>query len=662
MSTIKISELADGTITLDSFLALANSSGVAFKGTVDELQTFVNTISVLGLKAAVSAADAAPTEDGLFPCQDTGTYTNFGGLVVDISDTITFISVSGTQTVFKKVEIPITITIDATPTEGSVNAVQSGGVFSYSEALAEAKVLPERLKINQILNPTTQLTEILNNTVSSNTTGVMVLFNVEAGKKYIINATSSATLSSGLKYYLRDDNGLNVIKDYPSSTNFASGVSFNFVADSAGTLEWRVYSSGLSVDFIVTEDIYISVEFNNLKKFNNFKEEEFLYKITNLAITGTGSQESLPIKGFENTIIDAFIQAPYNGRFVVYSREDPYTGLTFLADITTDFTNGHSFKFTIPENADSLNIRTFQAVTINEFNIKTDKLKSVFQVKGNLWYDSIGSFYGDSITAISNGDFLKPYYDLEAWGRIVGRELELSNIHGRGIGGSKYDWASNGGSVAFANTSTGQYTGRNDGFNYDNYLGNVTVPTGSTAIRACFCSWLRIKTMFPASIKDNVKFVFIMGGTNDSNDSTALSWVDTDTTDTEWAASTQYSAYNGDFNIETLKGGLASTIMKMQVWMPQALIVVGTPLSGRGATGQLNFNPITDEYNKSVHIREVLNILSIPLIDVNAESGINGLNRTTYISDSVHPYTINGNEMLARTVIGGFRKLAPIKY
>ena len=130
MSTIKISELADGTITLDSFLALANSSGVAFKGTVDELQTFVNTISVLGLKVAVSASDSAPTEDGLYPCEDTGTYTNFGGLAVNVSNTITFISVSGTQTVFKKVEIPIIITIDATPTEGSVNAVQSGGVYN----------------------------------------------------------------------------------------------------------------------------------------------------------------------------------------------------------------------------------------------------------------------------------------------------------------------------------------------------------------------------------------------------------------------------------------------------------------------------------------------------------------------------------------------------
>ena len=144
MSNVKISELADGTITLESFIALAGSDGVAFKGTVDELQTFVNTITVLGLKAAISAADAAPTEDGLFPCQDTGTYTNFGGLVVDISDTITFISVSNSQTVFKKVEIPITFIADGVVAEGNTSAVSGGTVFdkNYFNLKKEDTILP----------------------------------------------------------------------------------------------------------------------------------------------------------------------------------------------------------------------------------------------------------------------------------------------------------------------------------------------------------------------------------------------------------------------------------------------------------------------------------------------------------------------------------------
>ena len=131
MSTIKISELANGTITLQSLLAFANTNGVAFKGNVEELNAFINTLAVLGLKGAISASDTSPTEDGLYPCQDTGIYTNFGGLAVDVSDTVTFISVSETQTVFKLVEVPVGIVKDATPIEGSVNSVESGGVFNY---------------------------------------------------------------------------------------------------------------------------------------------------------------------------------------------------------------------------------------------------------------------------------------------------------------------------------------------------------------------------------------------------------------------------------------------------------------------------------------------------------------------------------------------------
>ena len=129
MSTIKINELATGTITLSSLLAFADSNGIAFQGSMDELSAFLSTLQETGMEGAILSTDAAPTEDGLYPCSESGTYANFGGLVVDVSNTLTFISVSQGQTVFAKVETPISITIDATPTSGSTNAVQSGGVF-----------------------------------------------------------------------------------------------------------------------------------------------------------------------------------------------------------------------------------------------------------------------------------------------------------------------------------------------------------------------------------------------------------------------------------------------------------------------------------------------------------------------------------------------------
>ena len=236
MSNVKISELADGTITLESFIALAGSDGVAFKGTVDELQTFVNTITVLGLKAAISAADAAPTEDGLFPCQDTGTYTNFGGLVVDVSDTITFISVSGTQTVFKKVEIPITITIDATATDGSTNAIQSNAVFDIKTALENSIAsnqsalivdqdnLVSKLELNVLRQGVSTITELVGSSLSNTLLWQDGFYNSDGG------ITSSASYKCTVKKY------------------YAAAGSFDFSLHLAG---------GASIVFFNQEDNFI---------------------------------------------------------------------------------------------------------------------------------------------------------------------------------------------------------------------------------------------------------------------------------------------------------------------------------------------------------------------------------------------------------------------
>tara|TARA_R110000787_G_scaffold285859_1_gene402539 strand:- start:196 stop:1911 length:1716 start_codon:yes stop_codon:yes gene_type:complete len=113
MSTIKISELATGTITLESLLAFADANGFAFKGSVDELNDLISTLAVSGMKGAILLTDASPTEDGLYPCSESGTYTNFNGLTINLTDTLSFISVSGTQTVFNKVEIPINIVVES---------------------------------------------------------------------------------------------------------------------------------------------------------------------------------------------------------------------------------------------------------------------------------------------------------------------------------------------------------------------------------------------------------------------------------------------------------------------------------------------------------------------------------------------------------------------
>ena len=110
MSTIKFNELASkGTITLTDLLAIADANGVVYKSTTQKLQTFLNTIGTIGYQGVLLAASATASADGIYLAGDSGTYTNNGGLVVNLSNTITFISVTDTQTTFSKVEIPLTV-------------------------------------------------------------------------------------------------------------------------------------------------------------------------------------------------------------------------------------------------------------------------------------------------------------------------------------------------------------------------------------------------------------------------------------------------------------------------------------------------------------------------------------------------------------------------
>jgi hypothetical protein len=246
---------------------------------------------------------------------------------------------------------------------------------------------------------------------------------------------------------------------------------------------------------------------------------------------------------------------------------------------------------------------------------------------------------------------------LTDWSSYVTNYHRFLLFYNRGIGGQKYAWGTGGGSTCFLNAD-GSLNSRDDTTNKDTYTG--TPPTGTTVVRGCFCSWDRITKMFPSSIKNGIHLVYMMGGTNDAEDATAPTWVPDDATDTEWKASTYYATYGGDFNIATLQGGVASAIMKLQAWMPNAVIVLGTPLSGRGDTGALKPSLGTTEYTKTTQILNPAGMAGIPVINVNRTVGINGLNRTTYIADTVHPDTDKGKMMLGRAVAGGLQGILPM--
>ena len=319
---------------------------------------------------------------------------------------------------------------------------------------------------------------------------------------------------------------------------------------------------------------------------------------------------------------------------------------------------------------------TFKQLSRNDARFRNVETRvTELETLSNDWNGKILTTYGDSVTALQGGDFSYPYdlTNTERWGNRVANYLKMSKHYGRGIGGQKYAWGTNGGAITWVYKDTGIMYNRNDAFNLDNWDGS-SLPTAWTdaqkntvlnglangtmlSIRGCACSWLRITSMYPESIKNSIDAVFVMFH-NDSVDGNEFSWVEGDTTDPEWAASSYYATYGGDYNISTLEGGIASTIMKLQAWLPNAVIILGTPINGQGTTGQLR--PDANGLYKQVqHVKNVGLRFSIPVIDVYATCGINGLNRTEYITDGIHPYSVVGSKMIARAIIGGFKTILP---
>ena len=123
------------------------------------------------------------------------------------------------------------------------------------------------------------------------------------------------------------------------------------------------------------------------------------------------------------------------------------------------------------------------------------------------------------------------------------------------------------------------------------------------------------------------------------------------------------TAYNGgDFDLSTFKGGLASTLMKMQVRCPNAVILFGTPIGGYNTVHNPKANAlglIPRQYADAAI--EICKMLSIPYVDVFTLAGINNFNNDVYLpTDKIHPYSKDGGKALASAIIAGMEN-CPIK-
>lgn len=289
----------------------------------------------------------------------------------------------------------------------------------------------------------------------------------------------------------------------------------------------------------------------------------------------------------------------------------------------------------------------------------------------NQWNKKNIATYGDSVTALNGGNYSYPYSkDATAakWGGKVAKYFNFANIYNRGIGSTTFNYYNTqGGQVAWCRTNTGEYVDRNDSYNYDNFEGQVTIPSDCTPIRGCGSSWLRITTMFPESIKDTIDVVLVMFHNDFHQDmDTECAWVEGSNYDKEWKASEYYKDYGGDYNIETVRGAIASTYMKLQAWMPQALIVLMSPISGvyvNGNDGVKDLeNPESAKMKKLAEtVKDIAFRLSVPFIDVYGTDCINSLNKKlrNYITDGIHPYSDAGCKVIARAIISGLQSIVP---
>ena len=112
-------------------------------------------------------------------------------------------------------------------------------------------------------------------------------------------------------------------------------------------------------------------------------------------------------------------------------------------------------------------------------------------------------------------------------------------------------------------------------------------------------------------------------------------------------------------------------MVKIQKHAPNALIVLASPLSGRGPETEKREEQVANqtepEYNLlglttqdyADAVREVAEYLSVPYIDVFGNTGINSFNRNQYIGDIVHPND-EGRKAIARVMIGALDDLKPI--
>ena len=343
----------------------------------------------------------------------------------------------------------------------------------------------------------------------------------------------------------------------------------------------------------------------------------------------------------------------FNGvtaKYVVFSQVEAFIEKTEIA-----------FTKRISQQVGLLQTKAVQESLIKDV-VRLDETKLT-----DLWQGKNIGLYGDSITSWSGNE-----EKVDRWGGLVASVLKCK-ITPRGWGGTTY--------------ITNKH-GEPSYLNEDGSIPIEPIETPYTVYDRGFCSWERITKMFPPMIKDNIDAVIIMGGTNDiggdivEGDTAFILDTEKEPLDIAWKNSPYYKDWNGDFDTSKLSGAICSTILKFQLWMPNAIIIIASMIGGssynnftnslpNGSNGiglpQSPLNKLT-QWDYAKIMEKTSSYMNTPYIDVWRNSGISIFNRKWMIKDSVHPYPItdaagkehnDGDRALAKAIIGGLYGITP---
>jgi lysophospholipase L1-like esterase len=232
--------------------------------------------------------------------------------------------------------------------------------------------------------------------------------------------------------------------------------------------------------------------------------------------------------------------------------------------------------------------------------------------------------YGDSITQQGN------------WQPYVANYFDMQHFN-RGVGGSAFT-VGHGVQSYWMNEADNTY-------NSPYHTGDIA-PSGAVPMEASFISDKRIET-----IPEDADLIIIAGGTNDHGTSSPM-------------GECEYEMSDGVpvFDTSTFKGAVCHCVYKIMEAHPNAVVMLQTPPNTRPLHAEDGINALglsMLDYAKA--IKECAEFMSIPCIDVYANSGINQFNLALY-GDNLHPDDLGGRKM-AQVVIEklkGYEKVSDL--